>query len=198
MALGESPTLVQIVDEMNRLNNLIVDRGGARTVTPSTSNQTLLKGNYKGDINVAGDSDLISSNIRSGVNIFGVTGTLTSVDIVGGDFITLFFWNDYLSAVFNNTSWVKFDKIDIPITPSNGTYRVLIQFGNSNNGCYPSFQIRKSNGQILWEYVPTIQEYTISKDITLNKNDKIELWTKMSVGYSRLSQIKVSYNIIYN
>ena len=83
MALTENPTLVQVIDEMERLNNLIVDRGGAKTITPSTSNQTLSKGNYKGDITVLGDGDLKPSNIKQGVNIFGVNGNVT-VQSLGG------------------------------------------------------------------------------------------------------------------
>lgn len=76
MALSENPTLEEIINEVERLNNLIVDRGGAQTITPSTSNKVLSKGNYKGDITILGDSDLISSNIRSGKNIFGINGSL--------------------------------------------------------------------------------------------------------------------------
>lgn len=48
-----------------------------RTITPSTSQQTAVaSGRYTtGNIYVAGDSDLIAKNIKSGVNIFGVTGS---------------------------------------------------------------------------------------------------------------------------
>ena len=46
MALNENSTLEEIVDEIDRLNNLIVDRGGERIITPSTVNQVLEKGNY--------------------------------------------------------------------------------------------------------------------------------------------------------
>ena len=50
-----------------------------KTITPGTSQQTACaSGRYTtGNIYVAGDSDLVASNIRSGVNIFGVTGTYT-------------------------------------------------------------------------------------------------------------------------
>lgn len=51
-----------------------------KTVTPSTSTQTAVSsGRYTtGTVYVAGDADLKAANIKSGVNIFGVTGTLTS------------------------------------------------------------------------------------------------------------------------
>lgn len=83
MALNENPTLKEIVDEAERLNNLIVNRGGSQTITPKTSNQTLAKGYYKGDITIKGDSNLVASNILSGKSIFGVAGSAT-VDSLGG------------------------------------------------------------------------------------------------------------------
>ena len=50
----------------------------AKTVTPSTSNQTAVaSGSYTtGAITVKGDSNLRASNIKNGVSIFGVYGTL--------------------------------------------------------------------------------------------------------------------------
>lgn len=52
-------------------------RQEAKTVTPSTSEQTVVLANRYtiGDIKVAGDTDLVASNIKSGVSIFGVAGT---------------------------------------------------------------------------------------------------------------------------
>lgn len=49
----------------------------AKTVTPSTSEQTAVAaGTYAtGAVKVAGDADLVATNIVSGVSIFGVTGT---------------------------------------------------------------------------------------------------------------------------
>lgn len=48
-----------------------------KTVTPSTSTQTAVSsGRYTtGAVYVAGDSNLVSSNIKSGVSIFGVAGS---------------------------------------------------------------------------------------------------------------------------
>lgn len=50
-----------------------------KTVTPSASTQTVTpdSGKYLSSVTVNGDSDLVASNIKSGVNIFGVTGTYT-------------------------------------------------------------------------------------------------------------------------
>lgn len=54
------------------------------TITPGTSQKTAVaSGRYTtGPVYVAGDSDLKASNIKSGVNIFGVTGTLQSTEVI--------------------------------------------------------------------------------------------------------------------
>lgn len=87
MALSEKPTLKEVVDEAERLNNLIASYNGT-TVTPSTSNKTLPKGYYKSNITVKGDSNLISSNIVSGKSIFGVSGIATPSSLGGKNYVT--------------------------------------------------------------------------------------------------------------
>lgn len=49
----------------------------AKIVTPGTGTQTAVaSGRYTtGNVNVAGSANLVPENIKSGVNIFGVTGT---------------------------------------------------------------------------------------------------------------------------
>lgn len=53
-----------------------VTRKAAATITPGTSDQSIAAGQYlSGKQTIKGDADLIPGNIRSGVEIFGVTGT---------------------------------------------------------------------------------------------------------------------------
>lgn len=50
---------------------------GAQTITPSTSDKTIASGRYlTGTQTIKGDANLVAENIKSGVSIFGVTGTL--------------------------------------------------------------------------------------------------------------------------
>ena len=54
----------------------------AATYTPTTSDQTINSGQYlSGTQTIKGDANLVAGNIRSGVSIFGVSGSLTSATI---------------------------------------------------------------------------------------------------------------------
>ena len=50
----------------------------AKTITPSTTSQIAVSSSYYtgGNVMVAGDANLVAENIKSGVSIFGVNGTL--------------------------------------------------------------------------------------------------------------------------
>lgn len=65
---------------------------GTATITPGTTNQTIASGTYlTGTQTISGDSDLVATNIKTGVQIFNVTGSYTSDataaagDIVSGE-----------------------------------------------------------------------------------------------------------------
>jgi hypothetical protein len=67
---------------------------GAVTLTPSTSDQAIAAGYHNGSGKCEGDPDLVTGNIKSGVNLFGVSGdanvvntgaaTATATDMVSG------------------------------------------------------------------------------------------------------------------
>jgi len=50
---------------------------GAVTITPGTAPQAIAAGYHNGAGTVAGDADLVPGNIKSGVDLFGVSGTFT-------------------------------------------------------------------------------------------------------------------------
>lgn len=55
---------------------------GAATYTPGTSAQTIASGTYlTGAQTISGDANLTAANIKSGVSIFGVDGSLTSATV---------------------------------------------------------------------------------------------------------------------
>lgn len=59
----------------------MVNRGGAQTITPGTSNKVLGSGYYSGNITVKGDVNLIAGNIATGKSIFGVAGSANTIYI---------------------------------------------------------------------------------------------------------------------
>jgi hypothetical protein len=57
----------------------------AQTITPGTSNKTIASGRYlTGTQTIKGDANLVAGNIKSGVNIFGVSGTYEGSGSSGG------------------------------------------------------------------------------------------------------------------
>ena len=56
-----------------------IESKAAQTYTPGTTDQTITAGQYlSGDQTIKGDANLVANNIKSGVEIFGVTGTAPS------------------------------------------------------------------------------------------------------------------------
>ena len=87
-----------------------------KTIIPGTSSQTAItSGSYAaGNITVSGSSNLIASNIKSGVNIFGVTGNAKCMTILnksiasahnpasqGDGYVTFIMDNDIPDTIYN-------------------------------------------------------------------------------------------------
>lgn len=83
----------------------------AATITPGTSSKTVVtRAKYTtGDITVAGSANLVASNIKSGVNIFGVTGNLSSDTVVYWEpgTVTINGYNGYIDITFSGVSELK-------------------------------------------------------------------------------------------
>lgn len=63
--------------------NAISPTKGAQTYTPTTIDQTIDSGRWlTGAQTIKGDSNLVASNIKSGVSIFGVSGSITPIRYV--------------------------------------------------------------------------------------------------------------------
>ena len=74
----------------------------AATYTPSTSNQTIAAGTYcSGAQTIKGDANLVAGNIKSGVSIFGVAGTMTAGEDVTAETNAYTGLLDGLEAVVN-------------------------------------------------------------------------------------------------
>ena len=81
-----------------KITGTIVSQG-AQTITPGTSNKTIVAGKYlSGTQTIKGDSNLKAANIKSGVSIFGVYGTHTNVQSASGRFSFSSTDNKYVKA----------------------------------------------------------------------------------------------------
>lgn len=115
-----------------------------KTVTPGTSQQTAVaSGRYTtGTVYVAGDADLVASNIKKGVNIFGVAGTYD-----GGLPSNVFeFSNSSAVSGSNATLRAGVDDRDDPV------YWVDIHFGSSVANAIKSAQFAVISFEALFRY----------------------------------------------
>lgn len=116
----------------------------AATYTPGTSNQTISSGYYlTGVQTIKGDSNLVASNIKSGVSIFGVNGIVKSQEVVYETIEAAYDVNadsgngTFIITLNNNVDeLIGFNAYDINNFTSGGTrYREYFwAFG----GCNPS------------------------------------------------------------
>ena len=68
----------------NKITGTITSKS-AETITPGTTNKTIAAGQYlSGAQTIAGDADLVDTNIRAGANIFGVAGNSNVVNTSAG------------------------------------------------------------------------------------------------------------------
>lgn len=101
----------------------------AVTITPGTSSKTAVSsGVYTtGAITVAGSSNLIASNIKSGVNIFGVIGSASIAQIVTVN-ITNNSGSSMLSVAYYNPST---SEVSLSSLPSSGTTTIQTLLGST-------------------------------------------------------------------
>lgn len=136
--------------------NAISPTKGAQTYTPTTTDQTISSGRWlTGAQTIKGDTNLISSNIKSGVSIFGVSGTAQISKSYGGDY---------------SGSWsVQSDGITLTI-PENHTFGELTSIGvkvsvRDTNGDQVDFEILKiSNNRIQYRIYTASGDYSNSID----------------------------------
>lgn len=86
-----------------------VTKKSAATYTPGTSDQSIASGQYlNGTQTIKGDANLVAGNIKSGVSIFGVTGTYAGGGSSGGSSNN----NIEAYAITNTNPSVSFKRTD--------------------------------------------------------------------------------------
>lgn len=160
------------------------------TVTPSASAQTLNAGLYR-SVTVNGDADLVAGNINSGVNIFGVTGTLTpspaacsANDVVGcvttatyksADLTNLLAGNIKNGVTIAGTAGT-YPSLTTPLVGASGTSDLTSMAANTPAGSYEFFD---STGT---RYVGSITDAsTITASVTA-QNFNASLYRQFTVA----------------
>ncbi len=158
----------------------------AQTITPGTKNKVIKEKTYlRGALTILGDSDLIAKNIKKGVNIFGVVGTV----IEGVDLSQL---------------GVSKSAVDI-ITPSKDIYPLSnIQH---SLGIVPKYVIITTNGTVtdymnqysLKKAIASAEMYVAInfKDVTDRKTGSVSLLnTNFTLDLSLRLRAGITYKII--
>jgi hypothetical protein len=110
---------------------------GAVVITPNTINQTIAQGYHNGAGYVMGDADLVTGNIRAGVDIFGVIGKSSVVDTADAVAIA----GEILSG---KTAYVNGSKLTgsmpnkgaVNITPSTTNQQIAAGYHNGSGVVY--------------------------------------------------------------
>lgn len=116
-------------------NDYNITRNAGGTYSPGTSNQTLLNAGLvylNNALVLSGSSNLVSSNIKNGVNIFGVTGTYNqtfSITLNANMQSLIYFVGDYNSSLGFPTNGFAFGGSTGAITfnyPSNSLWAIQL------------------------------------------------------------------------
>lgn len=94
----------KFVNSSGQLITGTIPSKGAQTYTPKTVSQTIAKGQYlSGNQTIQGDGNLVPSNIKSGVSIFGVSGSYTGGIIYGQGEVTSLSPNKTITFFLNGS-----------------------------------------------------------------------------------------------
>ena len=149
---------------------------GAATYTPGTTDQTITAGQYlSGAQTIAGDADLVAGNIKTGVGIFGVTGTFG--DGVAGNTVIA---DASTPRYFDSTAYKKYKEITVS---RKVTYRVVMELGSPSFPCSCYGRIYKNGSAYGTERFLNNDTVTlISEDLVFSAGDKVQFYGKCDTG----------------
>ena len=140
----------------------------AKTITPNAGGQIVRPDSgYTGlsQVTISGDSDLVASNIKSGVNIFGITGTMSAgttvqkntgsltTDSSGGATVNVGFKPDIVGFYSGNTNYDWTICSGAMFTEAGKDQLSIMQVTGDSNAAYSQWDIaRTSTGFYLSAY----------------------------------------------
>lgn len=120
----------------------------AKTVTPGVSSQTAVaSGVYTtGVVTVSGDSNLVAGNIKSGVSIFGVSGTLES-----GYVFKTFSKSQFMTlTVENDVTVIEIFVSDLPSTATILGFWAFIEYNRTGLGYHIFGDFSNDMSSLKW------------------------------------------------
>lgn len=168
----------------------------SRSVTPSASTQYITpQSGYDGlsQVTVSGDSNLVSSNIKSGVSIFGVSGSLSSADYIGY----------YTAITANGTNTLT---IPCPLGYRSLSHTYLIYLRTTKSSRANSFKEYMYRRYSLYEIgdIYTNESYSYNNSDGINvdgggSSSSLFTWNESNIVFtSPLNEIVFANNVIYN
>lgn len=162
----------------NKLIKGTITSKGAQTYTPKTVSQTIAKGQYlSGNQTIQGDGNLVPSNIKSGVSIFGVSGTASIIKTANLSKATIIAYSD--------TGGVE---VFIPDFPSD-VNKILFCGSNYLNRWYwfkfnsTDFEYNMRAEMIYYDYSEN-QTYSASGDYTIVPGEGFNFGTGDEMSFS--------------
>ncbi len=152
---------------------------GAATITPGTMNQTIAAGRYlSGAQTIKGDANLVSSNIKRGVTMFGVTGNANILQ-PGTNIVAS---NDTEKSIGGAGIYYKYKEIQVSLA---ATYRVYFSMKSDSPSTtmYARIYINGSAvGTIRTLTSANYVEYV--EDIAVPANGLVQIYLKENSGYT--------------
>ena len=105
---------------------------GRKIITPGTTNIAIPRGYHDGTGYVEGSINLISENIKEGVNIFGIIGSLEPKKYASGTFTTSYYVEPDSTIYFTVTNSLSFTPIVVAIDWADSHSAVYVKTGHGN------------------------------------------------------------------
>jgi hypothetical protein len=172
---------------------------GAYNITPGPGNVTIPVGYHSGAGVVYGDADLVAGNIKSGVNIFGVTGTYNQIVTSASDTIQASY-----DSVISTYSLTPQKRVEFRIMYP-GTVRVSFDIVGgyfmidvSAFFTYPYARVYKNGVAVGTTRTHTGGGYiTFTEDFTVVPNDLVQIyfWTDNAGDDSTMKCCRLKYTL---
>ena len=140
-----------------------------------------------------GDSNLVSSNIKSGISIFGVSGSLSSADYIGY----------YTAITANGTNTLTIPHL-LGYRSLSNTYLIYLRTTKSSlTNCFKEYMYRRYS---LYEIgdIYTNESYSYNNSTGSNvdgggSSSSLFTWNESNIVFtSSLNEIVFANNVIYN